>query len=69
MSCTFSPDGNWVSCCDTHDKQYSKNSRTSRKSADKQLRECVKKQGHPYYAKVMYVAVRAFGWIFYKGKG
>ena len=66
MSCTFFPDGSWVSCCDSHDAAYSKGTTYSRKLADQRLALCVKQSGHPIIAKVMYFGVRIFGKLFYK---
>lgn len=69
MTCTFFPDGNWLSCCDAHDMNYSSKSKISRKQADEGLRSCVAKCGHPLIAKIMYAGVRLFGRPFYKGSG
>lgn len=68
MSCTFFPDGSWVSCCDAHDINYSEKSQVTRKSADQKLKMCVENSGHPIIAKIMYAGLRMFGSFFYKGK-
>ena len=67
--CTGSPnfERDTQTCCEQHDKDYSKTSTTPRLEADKKLRACVEKNGTPVRAAVMYYAVRLFGWMFYKG--
>jgi hypothetical protein len=57
-------------CCMTHDLYYSGDlSCYSRKTADQQMKRCIEAQGYPVTAAVMYVAVRVFGGIFWKGGG
>lgn len=68
MACTLFPEGNWGHCCGAHDENYKADSKYSRKVADQKLRLCVENRGHPNIAKAMYAGVRAFGWLFYKGK-
>lgn len=67
MSCTLWPDGDWLPCCDMHDRDYHPTSKVSRKDADKNLYECVKANGRPVMAAIMYFGVRLFGRFFYKG--
>ena len=52
-------------CCEQHDKNYSRDSVVTRKEADQILFLCMQVR-HPYLAPVMYLGVRLFGWIFYK---
>lgn len=56
-------------CCREHDVAYGINGTGTRAEADAALRECVKANGRPYRAWIMWTAVRAFGWAFYKRKG
>ena len=64
--CTFWLDGNWVKCCLKHDTAYAHGgTRKQRKFADKQLKICVSKKGHPIMANLMYFAVRIFGSPFF----
>lgn len=53
-------------CCHEHDKQYGINGYMTRAEADRQLRECIKSRGRPYRAWIIWAAVRAFGFPFYK---
>lgn len=66
--CTAFPDGEEGMCCKAHDIEYSTKGTLSRKEADKALYQCVKENGEPVKAALMYVGVRAFGWLFYKDK-
>lgn len=60
--CTLFPDGNWGSCCVEHDRAYWRGgSATERKAADQALRQCVKSQGYPVLAQLMYLGVRIGG--------
>ena len=54
-------------CCELHDADYSPGSPHSRLDADTRLLMCVASRGMPWRALAMFVAVRAFGWIFYRG--
>lgn len=54
-------------CCKRHDDEYSEKSGVPRAEADKALYHCVKANGRPWRAMAMYGAVRALGWIFYRG--
>ena len=65
--CTFFFGGSHNSCCEQHDKNYAADTQVTRREADRQLRECVIEKGHPVRAWVMWVGVRLFGWIFYRG--
>lgn len=57
------------SCCERHDEAYASTSYMSRRDADLHLMICVARRGMPYRAMLLYIAVRMFGWLFYKGKG
>lgn len=65
--CTAFPDGEEGMCCKAHDEAY-RGGTLDRKEADKALYQCVRDNGEPYKAIVMYVGVRLFGWLFYKDK-
>ena len=67
--CSFSPDFNFPSCCEQHDKDYSLGSKVSRKEADGKLRSCITASGWPKVAWVYYLGVRTVGWMFYRGDG
>lgn len=55
-------------CCKQHDADYDR-SGVSRRAADSKLLECLKRNGNPWWKRrAAYLAVRMFGWIFYKGK-
>jgi hypothetical protein len=56
------------SCCKRHDFDYSPESKVSRRDADILLLLCVAERGMPWRAIVMFILVRLFGWMFYKGK-
>lgn len=62
MACTFWPDQNFKACCAQHDDLY-RSGRTSRAAADRQLRECIKRKGHPVQAWIVWAGVRLFGWV------
>lgn len=52
----------WEGCCDLHDQPYAKGgTRAERAQADKELRECVIKNGHPGWAWFMWAMVRVGG--------
>lgn len=55
------------SCCERHDRAYSEGSNLSRMDADIDLLLCVAARGMPWRAIAMFVAVRCFGWMLYKG--
>ena len=56
------------SCCAVHDKYYKdENTIISRKIADIRMRQCVEKSGNPKIAYLMYITVRLFGWLYWKG--
>lgn len=64
--CSMWPDSDWAECCVKHDLIYWFGGESEkRKSADKNLSECVNSVGHPILSKVMYVGVRiaGVGWI------
>lgn len=54
------------SCCEAHDRAYSQGSTVSRREADRQLYACLA-PSRPVFARLVYVGVRLFGWLFYKG--
>lgn len=68
--CTGSPNFNrdTQTCCEKHDADYSRRSGVSRKQADIALLICVAAQGMPWRAVVMFIAVRLFGWMHYRGE-
>ena len=50
------------SCCDEHDRRYAQGgTKAARKLADLLLRDCIKANGHPVLAEIMYRAVRIGG--------
>jgi len=52
----------WNNCCYTHDKEYwAGGTRQQRLAADLRLRRCVEGRGHPYWALLMFYAVRLGG--------
>lgn len=52
----------WEECCNKHDVAYGwGGTEGDRKAADKELRNCMKKMGHPFRAQIYYMAVRVFG--------
>lgn len=56
----------WEGCCDQHDIAYSQGGDADdRRRADLQLRFCVDQNGHRYWAWVMWVGVRLFGWAYW----
>ena len=61
--CHYFPDGPWKGCCHDHNVAYA--ARTDRADADRALRKCVKANGHPVIAWIMWLGVRLFGWIFW----
>ena len=56
------------SCCSRHDAGYAPDSKVSRLDADILLLLCVAERGTPWRAIGMFIVVRAFGWMRYKGK-
>ena len=62
--CTKWPDiQEWQECCCQHDRayQFGKYWGMSRARADKELRDCVRRQGYWVAAQMMYIGVRLFG--------
>jgi hypothetical protein len=52
----------WEGCCLAHDQAYWQGGPTElRLAADKDLRRCVAGKGHPYWAALMFIAVRIGG--------
>lgn len=69
--CTLFPDGNYESCCEEHDRAYRLQTKP-RIEADRKLRECVRKKGHPNVAALMYYGLRIVGvfrWYWIKWMG
>lgn len=68
--CNFVPNAGEPSngCCVMHDFDYGPEGTVSRKESDRQLRNCVASCGHPVYAWLGWIAVRSFGWIWWKGR-
>ncbi|HHW7546327.1 TPA: hypothetical protein ACU203_002031 [Mannheimia haemolytica] len=56
------------SCCHQHDRDYGVNGKVSRAEADKRLRDCLIAQNRPIFAWCAWLAVRCFGWYFWKEK-
>ena len=57
----------WSEACAMHDRRYA-NARLSRKQADELLRRSVKRKTNSgILSSLMYIGVRSFGWIWYKG--
>ncbi|BCS89956.1 RuvA C-terminal domain-containing protein [Pseudodesulfovibrio sediminis] len=50
-------------CCNQHDIAYALG--YSRSDADWILRECIKDQGKPVVAWIVWATVRTFGWCFW----
>lgn len=66
--CTDFPDGVqghedlWLDCCVAHDYAYWKGgTREERRKADRELRQCVARVGHPVIANIMLAGVRVGG--------
>lgn len=55
-------------CCHQHDRDYGVRGTVTRAEADKRLRECMIKNGHPIKAWLFWCAVRVFGWMYFKPK-
>lgn len=54
-------------CCDEHDLFYDQGGdRRDRAYADKLLRECIAREGHPVWAWACWAGVRCFGWWFWR---
>ena len=68
-ACTGSPnfDRRTQDCCEQHDKEYGPLTYHTRAEADRRLLMCVAANGRPWRAILMFIFVRAFWWIFYRG--
>ncbi|BAU40033.1 hypothetical protein [Ralstonia phage RSP15] len=66
MYCNVTRSRSLNSCCYKHDEAYGPEGTGSRLEADRALRDCIRNQGHPVKAQIYYIAVRLFGWIFFK---
>lgn len=70
--CSYSPDFDFCHCCVMHDYLYWRGRKRS--EADALLKKCIIKQGkedgdpigHFVLAEIYWLAVRTFGWIFWK---
>lgn len=51
------------SCCEKHDEAYAPGCFLPRAEADRYLLICVAQRGMPYRAILMFIVVRALGWI------
>lgn len=61
--CSLWPDGNYGSCCKTHDEDYEKGGTWKhRMAADAKLRDCVKEKQGFWMAWTMWTGVRLAGW-------
>lgn len=65
--CSFFFGGAHEHCCEEHDRFYSAGSGVPRDRADLYLLQCACAVNRPWRGIVMFIAVRALGWIFYKG--
>ena len=61
--CTLFPEGKQTSCCTAHDYGYMYG--VDRRKIDTQLLICVASCNRPWYAIIMFIAVRTFGWIWW----
>jgi len=63
--CTFFPEGYWHDCCVAHDYAYRQAFGTwmGRRRADLALYRCVKAKGYPFEALLIFLGVRAGGWL------
>lgn len=52
--------------CENHDSLYTSKSAVSRYDADCKLAGSMFFRGYPFFAIITFVAVRSFGWLFYK---
>lgn len=60
--CSVFFEGVWGGCCVDHDFAYwAGGSAADRYDADCELRACVRRQGHPFIAQLMFIGVRIFG--------
>ncbi len=60
--CSVAPDLNVRTCCDEHDKAYwAGGSCEARRTADRQLRECIRALDRPRLASLYYAGVRIGG--------
>lgn len=65
--CTLFFGGAHEACCAQHDQDYAPGSGVPRRNADIYLLQCAVANDRPWRGIVMFVAVRMFGWIFYRG--
>ncbi len=49
-------------CCHQHDRAYGINGTGTRKAADDALYACIKAEGKPLFAWVVWIVIRALGW-------
>ncbi|WP_150538840.1 hypothetical protein [Actinobacillus vicugnae] len=55
-------------CHYQHDRDYGVNVKVSRAEADRRLRECLISQCRTVFAWCVWLAVRCFGWHFWREK-
>lgn len=65
--CSFFFGGAHNPCCEQHDLDYSAELGIDRRIADRDLLLCAVAHNRPWRGIVMFIGVRLFGWIFYKG--
>ena len=62
--CSMWPDGDYLECCEAHDRLYwMGGSLAEKRAADEQLRLCVAAKGHRFVAWMMRFGVSFGGWI------
>ena len=60
--CSDFPDSTWGRCCTLHNKAYYYGgSKKDKIQADFRLYQCVKRNGHPIIAVIMWLGVTLFG--------
>ena len=51
------------SCCEAHDRAYTRGATGTRAEADLALYACLRGSGRRVFAWVVWLVVRAFGWV------
>lgn len=60
--CSMAPDDGVKCCCVKHDIEYWQGGTSDeRKEADKEFKQCMIKEGHPYRANIYYATVSILG--------
>lgn len=68
--CVYSPDGQWALASIVHDYYYSENSSCGRFLADAIFMDLMEQLEVPRWRRtIIYLAVRLFGWKYFKGSG